>query len=95
MEIGNMLPGIQTLVEMLSKHLIVPFITTNRLAFSADPLGELSENDLEKVIYDGATFFDSSVPWRFCTTGLSTLWDELPRGRLIFISVHTQCLNRE
>jgi len=43
MEMGNMLPGIQTFVEILSKHLIVPFITTNHLAFTADPLVELSE----------------------------------------------------
>ena len=43
MEIGNMLPGIQTLVEMLSKHLVVPFITINHLTFSIDSLDELSK----------------------------------------------------
>jgi hypothetical protein len=38
--------------EILSKHLILPLIGVNHLAFSsADPVSELSENDLEKVKY--------------------------------------------
>jgi len=37
--------------EVLSKHLIIPLITTAHLAFtSTDPLSELSESDLEKVL---------------------------------------------
>ena len=41
-------PKIST--EILSKHLIMPLISINHLAFaSADPVSELSETDLEQV----------------------------------------------
>jgi hypothetical protein len=42
--------GYKMSAEILSKHLIMPLISANYLAFSsADPVSELSENDLEKV----------------------------------------------
>jgi hypothetical protein len=46
--------GHKTSAEIVSKHLIMPLISVNYLAFSsADPVSELSESDLEKV---GAAF---------------------------------------
>ncbi|TFY62743.1 hypothetical protein EVG20_g6593 [Dentipellis fragilis] len=42
--------------ELLSKHLIVPLISTAHLAFtSADPVSELADGDLEKVIAPAVT----------------------------------------
>jgi len=43
--------GYKISAMVLSKHLIMPLISVNHLAFSsADPVCELSESDLEKVI---------------------------------------------
>lgn len=42
--------GYKSSAEIISKQLIMPLISVNHLAFaSADPIGELSENSLEKV----------------------------------------------
>lgn len=36
--------------EVLSKHLILPLVSTGHLAFTTkEPLGEMSESELEKV----------------------------------------------
>jgi len=43
MDMENMLLTIQTSVEILSKHLAVPFITINHLTLSIDSLDELSK----------------------------------------------------
>ncbi|KAA1467350.1 hypothetical protein DENSPDRAFT_237707 [Dentipellis sp. KUC8613] len=43
--------GPKLAAELLSKHLIVPLISTAHLAFtSADPVSELSDGDLEKAV---------------------------------------------
>jgi hypothetical protein len=43
--------GHKASAEILSRHLIMPLVSLNHLAFaSADPVSELSEDDLEKVV---------------------------------------------
>ncbi|TFK50108.1 hypothetical protein OE88DRAFT_1682197 [Heliocybe sulcata] len=43
--------GPRTAADLLSKHLIMPLISTTHMAFnSADPVSELSEEDLQKAV---------------------------------------------
>ena len=46
--------GPRSAADVLSKHLIMPLISLAHVSFySADPVSELEENDLEKVRTDG------------------------------------------
>ena len=47
--------------EVISQHLVLPLISVNHLAFtSADPVGEITESELEKVCRNRVLHFPAN-----------------------------------